>query len=264
MSHPLNDGFTPAEASSSSSSGNLSSQLQSIRARHAAGEAAWRSTEPQSDDSSDEESFSRRQLNLAHAQSHRPADDLLPSPSSSPTRKDKGLAESSRASKAKSHRPGKTVTVKDIRNRSCWICSDGDEGDANPDNPSKRWVHPCKCSLIAHETCLLTWIRSKRASGSPDPNRIITCPQCSHPYTIYESKPVSLQVFELGDGVLRNVVPLAGAGVIGGGILIAATAYGCSAIRLWMGEKAARRTLGGKWPWHVSSYTTLTASMTLT
>lgn len=36
----------------------------------------------------------------------------------------------------------------------------------------------------------------------------------------------------------------------GGAIWTAATAYGCLAIRLFLGRNAARRTLSGRWPWH--------------
>lgn len=187
-------------------------------------------------------------LRLAHAMTHNPVDSLLPSPPRSPPH----------AVPKGSHRlPRRPVTVDDVRNRSCWICSDGDtdesgSGDGSrPDTP-RRWVHPCKCTLVAHEACLLQWIRMRR-SGSGNATKIVTCPQCSHPYGIVESKPALLRFFELGDKIVRDSVPIAGAGVIGGSILVVASAYGCVAMRLWMGKEATARTLGGKWPWHVRS-----------
>jgi hypothetical protein len=219
-------------------------QLQYIRARHAYAEARLNSGR-ESDDSSDDNQTPQERVSTSHL-----VNQLLPSPPTSPQRSAASLPEQS---KAQRHRPGKIVTVRDIKNRTCWICSDGDEGDTKLEG-TRRWVHPCKCSLIAHESCLLTWIRSRRASGTPDPNRQITCPQCSHVYRIVEHKPVTLQVFEAGDGVLRSIIPVGGAAIVGGGVLVAATAYGCTAIRLWMGERAARRLLGGNWPWHVSLY----------
>jgi hypothetical protein len=230
----------PGEPSASSST---AAQLQYVRSRHAAAAEAARLDEIDTDESSDEDE--QEQLNTSQL-----AQQLLPSPSRSPSCPYASLPNLPKTTQQ--HRPGKTVTVRDIKNRSCWICSDGDEGDPKQDG-LRRWVHPCKCSLIAHESCLLTWIRSKRATGTPDPKRIITCPQCSHPYTIIERKPISLQFFEAGDGVLRSVIPVGGAAILGGGVLVAATAYGCAAIRLWMGERAAKRLLGGKWPWHVST-----------
>lgn len=235
-----------ASIPSSSASSAPSAQLRAIRARQAAAEAALAAWDESDDSSNDADEAT--QVRLAHAQAHNPVDSLLPSPPRSPPR---AIASLANVINSRPSRAGRTVTVKDVRNRNCWICSDGDESETQTGN-ARRWVHPCNCSLIAHESCLLTWIRTRRASGTPDPNRSITCPQCSHPYTIVERKPVALKLFELGDGVLRAVVPIAGASVVGGGILVAATAYGCTAIRLWMGEQAARRTLGGRWPWHVS------------
>lgn len=79
---------------------------------------------------------------------------------------------------------GRQVTVGDLRNRVCWICQDGDDEQSEeatekeseqtrtgssisasqpPSSPSsaqaerrkraqRRFVHPCKCTLVAHET----------------------------------------------------------------------------------------------------------------
>ncbi|KAK7204021.1 hypothetical protein BZA70DRAFT_290573 [Myxozyma melibiosi] len=56
---------------------------------------------------------------------------------------------------------------------SCWICL-GTSNDPPPDGSSSHnWRHPCKCSLVAHESCLLTWI---------EPNQDFKeCPQCRAP-----------------------------------------------------------------------------------
>lgn len=38
------------------------------------------------------------------------------------------------------------------------------------DLPNTRFVHPCNCTLIAHELCLLTWIASQQQTkGDRDP-----------------------------------------------------------------------------------------------
>jgi hypothetical protein len=44
--------------------------------------------------------------------------------------------------------------------RRCWICF-GDSSDSQG-----KWVKPCKCSLDAHQKCLLEWIAEKQ-KGSP-------------------------------------------------------------------------------------------------
>ncbi|PWN35547.1 uncharacterized protein FA14DRAFT_145446 [Meira miltonrushii] len=183
---------------------------------------------------------------------HNPADALLPSPPRSPPRAVPnpyaGFSQSSQNASSSSRKQWfRVATVNDVKNRNCWICSDGDADEAELGGPPKKWVHPCKCSLMAHEECLLTWIRTRRTR---DPKKPIQCPQCSEIYGIIEQKPGLLRLFESGNKFLRDALPIATAGVAGGGILVAATAYGCAAIRLWIGKDAAGRVLGGKWPWH--------------
>lgn len=234
-----------------------SSNLRSRNGQRVEG-GTWTVHGDDGESSSDEEHTPRDylddreyQLRLAHSMAHNPVDSLLPSPPRSPYRT------------PGSPKRTRVVTVDDVENRTCWICSDGDSDD--DENAQRRtWVHPCKCSLVAHEDCLLAWIRSRRQGGSsPDPNRTITCPQCSYPYQIMEKKPFLLRLFEAGDKVLRNLIPLASLGVVGGGALVAATAYGCVAIRVWMGKQAAARTLGGRWPWHVGTTVIPKALLTL-
>lgn len=191
-------------------------------------------------------------LHLAHAMTHNPADALLPSPPRSPPRAIPnpyaGFSQSSHnTTSLSSGSKFKVITVNDVKNRTCWICSDGDADEAELGGLPKRWIHPCKCSLMAHEECLLTWIRTRRTR---DPKKPIQCPQCSHIYGILEQKPGLLRFFESGNKLLRDALPIATAGVVGGSVLVAATAYGCAAIRLWIGKDAAGRVLGGKWPWH--------------
>lgn len=198
-------------------------------------------------------------VSQAHAQTHNIADDLLPSPTlRSPPRAIPDVSHQVQAvmPPRQERRNRGIVFVNEVKNRTCWICSDGDQDEEDPTKQQpaqrRRWLHPCKCSLVAHESCLLTWIRTRRSSANGTPNQVITCPQCSHPYSIFEHKALALILFEMGDSLLRMVVPVASAGVAGGAVLVAATAYGCAAMRLFMGKEATRRTLGGKWPWHVS------------
>ncbi|KAK9468068.1 hypothetical protein V1512DRAFT_260706 [Lipomyces arxii] len=52
---------------------------------------------------------------------------------------------------------------------SCWICL-GTSNDPPPVGSQHNWRRPCKCSLVAHESCLLLWI--------PDGTDSRPCPQC--------------------------------------------------------------------------------------
>ncbi|EPX70453.1 ubiquitin-protein ligase E3 [Schizosaccharomyces octosporus yFS286] len=54
----------------------------------------------------------------------------------------------------------------------CWICYDEFDGSNSAKNP---WRRPCKCSLLAHENCLIAYVTSSSN------NR---CPQCLNEYKI--------------------------------------------------------------------------------
>ncbi|KAK9461789.1 uncharacterized protein V1516DRAFT_672990 [Lipomyces oligophaga] len=52
----------------------------------------------------------------------------------------------------------------------CWICLLGPDDPPPRGDKAHNWRHPCSCSLIAHEICLLTWI--------PADKNYKQCPQC--------------------------------------------------------------------------------------
>lgn len=47
----------------------------------------------------------------------------------------------------------------DTEEKRCWICF-GDNSDTQG-----QWVRPCKCSLEAHQTCLLDWIAENQKAS---------------------------------------------------------------------------------------------------
>lgn len=49
----------------------------------------------------------------------------------------------------------------------CWICF-GDNSDSQG-----KWVKPCKCTLEAHQSCLLDWI-AENQKASPT-KKVYTC-----------------------------------------------------------------------------------------
>lgn len=109
-------------------------------------------------------------------------------------------------------------------------------------------MHPCNCTLVAHESCLLRWIdQSKRNHPLQD---TVTCPQCKAPYVLINNKTPLLKVLEFFDKLLTRIEPIGAISVIGGSLLVAFTAYGCVAIRMVLGKDAARRALASPWPWH--------------
>ncbi|EPQ30921.1 uncharacterized protein PFL1_01819 [Pseudozyma flocculosa PF-1] len=158
---------------------------------------------------------------------------------------------------------GRVVTVRDLRNKSCWICSEEDEDQLDVPPPSaadpalaaaqgrgrrRRFVHPCNCTLVAHESCLLAWIDQSRINHPTQDT--VTCPQCKAPYILIDPKPVALRLLEQIDKLVAKAVPLGCVSVLGGSVLIACTAYGCVALRLVLGRDASQRLLAPPWPWH--------------
>ncbi|SAM62267.1 uncharacterized protein UBRO_03858 [Ustilago bromivora] len=160
-------------------------------------------------------------------------------------------------SNADSNPNERVVTVRDLRTKSCWICSEEEEDPPAPSFSSsssvstsrpRRFVHPCNCTLVAHESCLLRWIdQSKRDHPLQS---CVTCPQCKAPYILINNKTPLLRVFEFFDRLATRVEPIGAVTLLGGSILVACTTYGCIAIRMFLGKDAARRALALPWPWH--------------
>lgn len=93
-------------------------------------------------------------------------------------------------------------TVEDLRIRLCYICREEEEHDM----PSaKRWVHPCSCTLIAHEACLLEWIKSAQESRDRSKNAL-KCPQCGSGYVLESNNPLTLRVLN----AVNNAISRAG------------------------------------------------------
>ncbi|KAJ3808368.1 hypothetical protein F5876DRAFT_46176 [Lentinula aff. lateritia] len=75
-------------------------------------------------------------------------------------------------------------TIDDIRLKMCYICREEESFD-EPSDPPRAWTHPCKCTLIAHEACLLSWIET--AQAKPSGRDALKCPQCATQYEIVHS-----------------------------------------------------------------------------
>ena len=60
--------------------------------------------------------------------------------------------------------------------KRCWICFVSESED---DEPKSEWKAPCKCSLVAHESCLLDWIADMQKTGRENGDSSkLACPQC--------------------------------------------------------------------------------------
>ncbi|KAK0543097.1 hypothetical protein OC861_006392 [Tilletia horrida] len=165
--------------------------------------------------------------------------DLLPSPTAErPT---------SSTSPASRQRP---ITTDDLQHRSCWICADSEDDeetntDAGAQRRKRKFVHPCRCTLVAHQSCLLHWIAQARQNKPGEP---VKCPQCQSEYIILENRPALLKFLDWADRQVGKAVSVNVWVLLSTATLLSATAYGCIAIRLVLGKEAAARTLASPWP----------------
>jgi hypothetical protein len=72
----------------------------------------------------------------------------------------------------------------------------------DPDNPRRTWTHPCKCTLVAHESCLLQWIQTSQGNASRAPNAL-KCPQCASTYELESDNPIILRILSSGNKSLQ-------------------------------------------------------------
>ncbi|KAL1662542.1 hypothetical protein GGF50DRAFT_128652 [Schizophyllum commune] len=84
-------------------------------------------------------------------------------------------------------------TVNDLRVKLCFICREEEIYD-QPEDPPRAWCHPCKCTLVAHESCLLQWIQSADRKQNAT-----SCRQCGEPYRIISDNPPLLKVLSAGN-----------------------------------------------------------------
>ena len=89
---------------------------------------------------------------------------------------------------------------------------------SEPSEPPVAWVHPCNCTLIAHESCLLSWIQSSQQDSARAQNAL-KCPQCGTIYELESDTPQSLRILNSINGFVSSVGKLFTVGGISIGIL---------------------------------------------
>jgi len=104
-------------------------------------------------------------------------------------------------------------TVDDLRVKLCYICLEEEHYDSarslrltlspsrcmfnintlinvslGPPDPPPVWTHPCKCTLIAHESCLLHWIDAQQRDFGRSQNEV-RCPLCREFFEPVDDNP---------------------------------------------------------------------------
>ena len=100
-------------------------------------------------------------------------------------------------------------TVDDLRVKLCYICREEERHDSallscsclfstkrilGPPQPPPVWTHPCKCTLVAHETCLHHWIKTQQRDFGRSRGEL-KCPQCGELYEFEGFNPLILRIF---------------------------------------------------------------------
>ncbi|THH30296.1 hypothetical protein EUX98_g3882 [Antrodiella citrinella] len=149
-------------------------------------------------------------------------------------------------------------TVEDLRVKMCYICREEEFHD-KPAEPTVQWVHPCNCTLVAHESCLLSWIESSQQDTKRAMNAL-KCPQCGAAYELESENPLSLRILNAVNATLQlsgKAVTVAGTACLvmsfGFGVYIVCTSYGAYALQEFIGKELYDILLTddpSNWPYH--------------
>ncbi|KAF8496207.1 hypothetical protein F5888DRAFT_1794746 [Russula emetica] len=158
----------------------------------------------------------------------------------------------------RSHEP----TVDDLRVKLCYICREEERHDSPP-HPPTVWTHPCKCTLVAHESCLLHWIKTQQREFGRSRGDL-KCPQCGELYEFEGFNPRVLRIFNTVNRTLSRsgrIVTACCIGTIiissGAGIYLTCASYGAFAVREFVGPDIFRALLTSNpsnWPLHAWLY----------
>lgn len=89
--------------------------------------------------------------------------------------------------------------------KRCWICY---TSDAEEEAPKSDWKSPCRCTLIAHESCLLEWIADLQRSENNNSGGKIACPQCKTQIRLKQKRSMVLEVVEGAGRAVGKAVPV--------------------------------------------------------
>lgn len=100
--------------------------------------------------------------------------------------------------------PSQKEAVEEEEKR-CWICY---TSDAEEEAPKSDWKSPCRCTLIAHESCLLEWIADLQRSENNNSGGKIACPQCKTQIRLKQKRSMVLEVVEGAGRAVGKAVPV--------------------------------------------------------
>lgn len=72
-----------------------------------------------------------------------------------------------------------------------------------PPDPPPVWTHPCKCTLVAHQSCLLHWINTQQRDFGRSRGEL-KCPQCGEYYEFEGFNPILLRILNSANRALSR------------------------------------------------------------
>lgn len=101
--------------------------------------------------------------------------------------------------------PVQKEIIHEEEEKRCWICY---TSDAEEEAPKSDWKSPCRCTLIAHESCLLEWIADLQRSENNNSGGKISCPQCKTQIRLKQKRSMVLEVVEGAGRAVGKAVPV--------------------------------------------------------
>jgi hypothetical protein len=103
-----------------------------------------------------------------------------------------------------SRSPARSLKEEEEEEKRCWICY---TSEAEEEAPKSDWKSPCKCTLVAHESCLLEWIADLQRPENNSGGRI-ACPQCKTQIRLRERRSIVLELVEGVSRIIGRAVPV--------------------------------------------------------
>jgi len=114
--------------------------------------------------------------------------------------------------------------------------------NTDPNATRRRWIHPCTCTLVAHEDCVKTWMFSSDSADEQQSRNTHACPQCKIPYQLAVSNP---KMFNFTSKLQSGVNRLGKYTAIATVACTSASMLGCTCSVLSLGEALANAQLRG-------------------
>ncbi|PUU78738.1 hypothetical protein B9Z19DRAFT_1083507 [Tuber borchii] len=152
-----------------------------------------------------------------------------------------------------SRSPARSLNEEEEEEKRCWICY---TSEAEEELPKSDWKSPCKCTLVAHESCLLEWIADLQRPENNNPGGKIACPQCKTQIRLKERKSLVLDIVEVITRVVGRTVPVLLLAGVGSVVFVGCTVYGVNTIYAVCGPAYANQILLGRnsefaWTWRL-------------